>query len=174
MKVISTLGLLFLSVSVAANQVCLSDSMAETTPSTQFTVHGDGTVTDSKTGLMWMQCQEGLSDADCATGLASQYDWSQALQRASDLNTQGGFAGFSDWRVPNIAELLTLVEEQCTQPAINVLVFPNTDDSKFFWTASPNLNNTDASWYVDFKFGISGPVTRDGRYPVRLVRSIIE
>lgn len=158
------------SVSLA-NQVCFTDSMPETTPSTQYLVHGDGTVSHVTTGLMWMQCADGLSDENCATGETQLYTWSGALQRADSINNTGGFAGYTDWRVPNISELLTIVEEQCTQPAINATAFPATE-RLFFWSSSPNFNNNDATWFVDFKFGSSGNVARSGSYPVRLVRSI--
>lgn len=162
-----------LSLAVNAEQICYTETMPETTPGTQFVIHGDGTVTDVTTALMWKQCHEGLSDIECQVGAESLLSWSDALQQADNLNNSGGYAGYTDWRVPNITELLTLVEEQCTQPAINALVFPATTTS-FFWTSSPNLNNDDASWFVDFKFGSSGNVSRANRYPVRLVRSITD
>lgn len=164
-------GTLF-PAAVFANQVCKTDSMVESTPDEQFVVHGDGTVTDTTTSLMWMQCPDGVSEVDCSIGSSSTYTWSVALQRVEAINNSGGFANYTDWRLPNIAELLSIVEEQCTQPAINERVFPNTD-TLFFWTSSPNYNNDDATWFVDFTFGESGNVARDGRYPVRFVRSVI-
>lgn len=39
--------------------------------------HGDGTVTDTQTGLMWAKCPLGLSDAACATGTATTANWKQ-------------------------------------------------------------------------------------------------
>ncbi|KZY43001.1 hypothetical protein A3732_15265 [Oleiphilus sp. HI0050] len=61
------LGLLthsLLSLPVLA-QECSSDTIAETTPATQFVIHGDGTITDTSTALMWKQCLEGLSGTQC-------------------------------------------------------------------------------------------------------------
>lgn len=152
-------------------QSCHTDSMPETTPTTQFVIHGDGTVTDTTTALMWKQCPQGLSDIDCSNGNAELTTWDLALQSANNLNNSGGFAGYADWRLPNISELSSLAEEQCAEPAINLTVFPNTS-SQFFWSASPDANNDSATWFVDFNIGGTGSVARDGLYPVRLVRSI--
>ena len=152
-------------------QNCLFDSIIETTPNTQFVVHGDGTITDTTTALMWKQCLEGLSGVNCQTGVLNEQTWSGTLQIARNINTSGGFAGYADWRIPNVAELVSLVEEQCTSPAINDSIFPNTGN-KFIWSASPDYNNDKGSWSVDFNVGTTATLNRDQKYRVRLVRSV--
>ena len=155
----------------AAAQNCHSDSMTETTPNTQYVIHGDGTITDTTTALMWKQCVEGLSGPDCTSGIVEELTWTGALQKANNTNNTGGFAGYADWRVPNVAELVSLVEEQCTDPAINETVFPNTAN-KFIWTSSPDFNNPIGTWSVDFNVGTTATLQRDYSYRVRLVRSV--
>jgi len=152
-------------------QSCHSDTMAETTPDTQYVIHGDETVTDTTTALMWKQCVEGLSDPACSSGIAELQTWQDALQTANDTNDNGGFAGYTDWRVPNIAELVSLVEEQCTGSSINDSVFPNTA-KKFIWTSSPDFNLDEGSWSVDFNIGTTATLVRDNAFQVRLVRSV--
>lgn len=152
-------------------QNCHSDTMAETTPDTQYVIHGDGTITDTTTALMWKQCVEGLSEPDCANGIAELQTWQEALQTANNTNDNGGYAGYADWRVPNIAELVSLVEEQCTGPSINDSVFPNTA-KKFIWTSSPDFNLDEGSWSVDFNIGTTATLVRNNTFQVRLVRSI--
>ena len=160
---------------IALAQTCLSTSMSETTPSTQFIVHGDGTITDTSTALMWKQCLEGLDGLTCQTGLMTETDWAGALSIPQTTNNNGGFAGYADWRLPNVAELVSLVEEQCSSPAINASIFPNTAN-KFTWTGSPDFYNESATWSVDFNIGATGSLTRQttggNNYPVRLVRSL--
>ena len=152
-------------------QTCHTDTITETTPDTQFVVHGDGTVTDTTTALMWKQCVEGLSDPNCASGIAELKTWQDTLQTANTTNDNGGFAGYADWRIPNIAELVSLVEEQCTGPSINDSVFPNTTTS-FILTSSPDFNNDSGSWSVDFNIGTTATVLRNSSFQLRLVRSV--
>lgn len=118
---------MFLLVAQSLNaQICKPESIPATTPTNRFIVHANGTVTDKTTGLMWKKCSEGQSGDDCGTGSPSRYNWGQALQQAQEINDSGGFAGYRDWRLPNIKELYSIVENQCLYPAINLDVFPNT------------------------------------------------
>lgn len=75
-------------------------------PSPRFTDKGDGTVVDNMTGLMW------LKDADCFGGRIS---WTSALAAIKTFNTNPGSrscigytAIYSDWRMPNVNELMSL------------------------------------------------------------------
>lgn len=60
-----------------------------------FVDNGDGTISDTATGLMWAQgdSQEGM-------------DWGDALAYAENSK----LAGFSDWRLPNVKELQGIVD----------------------------------------------------------------
>lgn len=104
-------------------QTCV-DAIPSTTPDSQLVDNGDGTVTDSKTGLMWKQCSEGLSGSDCGTGTRSRYSAQSALNYVTNLNSADGFAGHKDWRVPNIKELNSILDHHCVAPALNTNRFP--------------------------------------------------
>ena len=66
--------------------------------------NSDGTVTDIKTGLMWMSCSIGQTQANkTCTGRANKYEWEEAR------NLSVNFASFNDWRLPTIQELNTLI-----------------------------------------------------------------
>jgi len=158
-------GLMWCSTGFAA---CVT-TIPATTPTANFVDHGNGTVTDTKTGLMWKQCSEGLSGVACATGAPSLYTWQGALQAAQTLNAGGGFAGFTDWRVPNKKELISIVEMQCVTPGINTTIFPATV-SNWYWSASPYASNT--SYACGVGFGVSGASTnlKSINNYVRLVR----
>src|SRR5690606_30025558 len=84
--------------------------------------NGDGTVTDDRTGLMWKACVEGLGGTDCATGAASLLDWGAALGAAESST----FAGYDDWRLPNVRELRSLAALDRASPAIDETLFPGT------------------------------------------------
>ena len=138
-------------------------------PDSRYTDHGNGTVTDTKTGLSWKQCSEGqtASSGGCS-GDASSYTWDQALQQPATLNSGGGYAGHSDWRLPNIKELASLGALDRNSPSINSALFPST--SSWFWSSSPVAYISYYAWRFSFDYG-SGYV--DGRFisnHVRLVR----
>lgn len=140
------------------------------TPNSRFMDNGDGTVTDNTTGLMWKQCAEGLSGAGCVTGSAATYTWQQALQEVQTVNSGGGFAGYTDWRLPNMKELHSIVEGQCHTPAINATLFPNTV-SDYFWTNSPYANAVaELAWAVKFDDGLTYFLGQIEPHYVRIVR----
>ncbi|MFI3137363.1 MAG: DUF1566 domain-containing protein [Methylococcaceae bacterium] len=136
-----------------------------TTPTSDFIDNRDGTVTHKTTGLTWMRCALGQTwTGSACSGTASTYTYDQAVALT------GTFAGHSDWRVPNIAELQTLVERENMNPTINTDLFPNSH-SQTFWSSSPYVGSTNYAWDVDF---YDGDVGRDlilRSLPVRLVRA---
>ena len=150
-------------------QTCIT-AIPQSAPNSRYTVHDDGTVTDNQTGLMWKQCMEGLSGADCATGIAlTTITWDKALQLPATLNTSGGFAGYQDWRLPNLNELESLREVSCYGPAINTTVFPGVSASHV-WSSSPHAYDSIYAWNVNFYYGHSFYYSRGNRLSVRLVR----
>ena len=125
----------------------------------QFTDNGDGTVTDTASGLTWQQ-------EDSASGL----DWEEALAYAEDLE----LADYDDWRLPDVKELQSIVDYTRSPsatdasdegPAINTdyfditeLVSGTTDynpDYGYFWSStsayfSPASPEYYYAWYVAF------------------------
>ncbi|MDU9048046.1 MAG: DUF1566 domain-containing protein [Candidatus Electrothrix sp. Rat3] len=123
------------------------DDFPASTPTSQFTVDSTNkTVVDTKTGLMWKQCLEG--DPACS-GSVPAYDFTGAVGLVDTANGSGGFAGFTDWRLPNIKELQSIVEEQCSSPAINTTIFPGNPAAEVL-SNSPRGNSW---WTIDFTTG---------------------
>jgi hypothetical protein len=159
-----------LAISPAVQAQTCNANMVASTPDSQLTDNDDGTITDTATGLMWKKCMEGVTgNINCDTGAAATFTWQTALQRPGVVNTGGGFAGQTDWRLPNIKELVSIVEEKCYDPAINLTKFPNTPSSAV-WSGSPYAGSSDYAWYVYFYDGLSYSNNRNDNYQVRLVR----
>lgn len=118
--------------------------------------NNDGTVTDAATGLMWQQV-----DASAAA-----MDWEAALNYCETLE----LAGFDDWRLPNVKELLSISDFQEYEPAIDQTLFPNTKNRGTYWSSTTNTNTT--SWALGIFIswgGTSNPEKSDINY-VRALR----
>lgn len=131
----------------------------------RYVNNGDGTVTDTETGLRWSQCSQGQSGADCASGTVSSMSWSSALT-AANASTLGGH---EDWRLPNSIELQSLAETGCYSPSINTTMFPATA-SAFYWSSTTYAPNASYAWGVVFYDGSLNAYGKSNGGAVRLVR----
>lgn len=158
---------LFISATASAlqTQTCHSYWPKKSTPVNRFSNNNDGTITDEATGLIWKRCSEGLSGELCESGTPSIFSWTDALKAGENSH----FAGKNDWRLPNIKELASIVERQCTMPAINEIVFPATPTMSF-WTSSQYDANSAFAWNIYFPYGISDGNNKEYKFFVRLVR----
>ena len=134
-----------------------------------YAENGDGTVTDVKTHLMWMQCAEGQEGLQCE-GQVLQYPWERAMRIPTHLNLRGGFAGYSDWRLPTLLELQSLVRTD-QRPTICAEAFPNAPEA-LFWSSTLVSEGGREACNVYFGTGSQGTNDRDNAYAVRLVRSM--
>ncbi len=138
-----------------------------------YIAHGDGTVTDTQTQLMWMQCAEGqesLQSTGEIVGQVLQYPWEMAMRIPEHLNLRGGFAGYSDWRLPTLSELQSLVRVD-ERPTICGEAFPHAP-ADLFWSSTLVNDGGREACNVYFGTGSQGTNDRDNVYSVGLVRSI--
>jgi hypothetical protein len=105
----------------------------DTPPTNDFTDHNDGTVTHTKTGLMWQRCVIGQTwtGAMC-DGSPSTMNYETAIKQTSTLGN------YNDWRLPTLNELKTIVEYKSYSRANNTTIFPNAQ-SVGFWSASVSM-----------------------------------
>ncbi|TVQ96995.1 MAG: DUF1566 domain-containing protein, partial [Desulfovibrionales bacterium] len=136
---------------------------------TIFSDNGDGTVTDTKTGLMWQKCSSGQfydGNANVCTGSHATMSWEEALSHAQTLS----LAGFTDWRLPNRDELQTLVDDTRNNPAIDQIFAQNTV-SHWYWSSTSSVHNGIYAWLLNFQSGHIAYVAKNNRSHVRVVRS---
>jgi Protein of unknown function (DUF1566) len=134
-----------------------------------YTDNGDGTITDNNTGLIWENKTDngGLHDKNNTyrwTGDGSQETiWDWIVDVNAEVGT--GFAGHNDWRIPNVKELLSLVDYGRLHPSID-RVFNAAPSSHRSGTAiSPTI-----SWHVAFDFGWISREVMDLPLSARAVR----
>lgn len=132
----------------------------EAWPNPRFTDHGNGTVTDNLTGLVWMADPECLGRFEYPSTT-----WTEALAAANAMTegqcglTDGSTAG--EWRIPNVLEFLSLFHFEFAGPAL-----PDTlgtsqwaDEDPFtgihgitdgppdtYWTSTAYSNRTNMVW----------------------------
>jgi hypothetical protein len=132
--------------------LALLAALAPLTVHAAYVDNGDGTVTDTVTGLMWDKCPYGQTANDCSGGSATRYTWANALALTAALNGIG-YKGHNDWRLPSIRELESLVLIRLTHPAIDDVAFPNTDVSQWYWSSTLVVHDTSAAWAIPFQTG---------------------
>jgi len=118
-------------------------------PSPRLTDNADGTITDNLTGLIW------LKNANCF----GQNTWTNALAESNNLAngscglTDGSTAG--DWRLPNVKELMSLVDYRLYSPALpSGHPFVGVQSFTYF-TSTTYTNITNSAWTVNFLYGVT-------------------
>ncbi len=127
-------------------------SKPATAPLSQFKFDDNGTVTDAKNKLVWLRCGLGMSwNGSSCEGQTLSYAWNEAQEAVRELNTKK-VAGRSDWRLPKLSELQSIVEKQCFKPAINLDAFPFTPESGF-WSSTESAGVNPRAMMVLFIHG---------------------
>jgi hypothetical protein len=167
--------------------------------------NGDGTITDLNTGLMW---EKKSNDGSLIHDVDNLYPWSQGFtnivpalnNKCADDETvdcfagadatcaalfgagaKCGFAGYRDWRVPNVKELQSIVDytnaTPSVSPAFNTGCAPgctvltcSCTASGFYWSSSTNTGIPGNAWSVFFGGGNVTDQAKSGTFLVRAVR----
>lgn len=146
------------AIPTAIGQACAADFPAwgprpDSPPSGWFVDQGDGSVRDTQSKLLW---QKGFSPGGQTWDAAQKYCFGLTL------------GGLKDWRMPTVAELVTLRDLGKAAPAI-VGAFAGTP-SDFFWTAMPLQLAPDEAWSVFFSAGMTTTAAKTSSFHVRCVR----
>lgn len=129
----------------------IGGSRAIVWPVKRFTEHGDGTVTDNITGLMW------LDDRACFL----PETWDNAVKVVEALNSKpdrlacGVYKGrYADWQLPDLAALRELLQGAEGEPAAWLKSQGAADIiARDYWVRDTNPLNLYFSWAVNLQDG---------------------
>lgn len=150
-------------------------------PEPRWVDHGNGTVTDKLTGLIWLKA----SDCDTFAWLditgQNERKWIDAVASCNFLGN--GFCGLNDgsqsgdWRLPTVNDLKSLVDRSQYFPALppdcpltGFVISLSIAYAPPFWSATTTPNNTNYAWGVEFKYGFDARDIKTADNPVLCVR----
>ena len=111
---------------------------------------------DSKTGLTWQ---------DNSAIKETKMTWQDAKSYCRELS----LGGYSDWRLPNIKELQSIVDISRYNPAIKK-GFKYVTTSDYYWSSSVYVLDTKYAWIVYFENGYAFNDSKTNKNYVRCVR----
>lgn len=124
--------------------------------------NGDGTITDTITGLMWQKADYG----DISFENATIYTDTLTL------------AGHTDWRLPTAHESFSIMNLDVTNPAMNKVYFP-LSAAEYWWSSTKQYNDASKIWVTNAGGGIGNHLKTESisaggtkKFYVRAVRSM--
>lgn len=95
-------------------------------------------VTDNKTGLEWQDNE------------ASRKTWGNAIKYCENLE----LGGYDDWRLPNINELNSLLDESRANPNLSpIFKYCGTIGFTKYWSSTVYKGFIRDAWIVNFRYG---------------------
>ena len=133
-----------------------------------YTNNGD-TVYDQATGLTWMQ-QTADTNTDGSITLDDALNWQNALAYCEGLE----LSAYSDWRMPNIRELKSLVDYRASLAAVldPVFQYETAYDANYYWSSTTGLNTGYTDYALDVCFGNGIPGQRNKITKTSYVRCV--
>ena len=154
----------------------------------RYTDNRDGTITDHKTGLIWEkkdQAPGGIHNFNNAYKwgtMSPPYTMNGTMVTTflAALNAGSGFAGHTDWRIPNRSELESIVDPR-NDPAVDAAFNTNCaanctvttcSCTKFhvYWSSTTYQDGPDNAWFVYFVDGYVNYGLKGNAHYVRAVR----
>ena len=125
-------------------------------PADPWSVNGDGTATDTRTGLMWDRSGSG------------PMTWAAALAHCEAFD----LAGYDDWRLPTARELASLIDPARYEPAIDSTVFPDTHfaEPDAYASSTSVVGGSHDAWAAYFNCGGISKYYKSYGFYVRAVR----
>jgi hypothetical protein len=112
-------------------------------------------VADSKTGLQWTRATLGVKPVN--------------FEAAGKACTDCRIGGHTDWRLPTIDELLSIVDRTRVEPAIDTDYF--RCENGWYWSSTPYAQSPSVyAWVVSFDSGFADCSSRGSNGFVRAIR----
>lgn len=167
-SLVFTLLMAWLVAPVVAQEQKCDTSKPATAPMSHFKVGPEGALIDVKSQKSWLRCAVGMSwDGSSCTGQSLTYTWSGALEVVNEFNTSK-VGGRSNWRLPKVEELNSIIEKRCFKPAINLEAFPFSPEAGF-WSDSSVEGVQPRVWIVHFLHGQQYIANKQQSWRIRLI-----
>ena len=123
---------------------------------------------DRNTKLEW---QYNTADINNDNRITMEFTGGDRISHNSAINYCAGlfFAGKSDWRLPTIRELESLVHYGAHHPAINRDFFDASPSE--YWTTNLDSNDLSFAWLINFEYGYNRTNSKALPFLVRCVRN---
>lgn len=184
---VRTIFLSMLLIMLLATSVCSADCNS----GDRYEDNGNGTVTDCRTGLIWLKnasCNSASGGVLPNNGLLT---WQNALKWVAGLRGgQPGLCGLSDgsapgdWRLPTKTEWMAMVANAKKQTFQNPILTDTAGTAKwttdgntfsgvqssFYWSLTPRADFADFAWYISLSNGFIDTVANASTlyvWPVR-------
>jgi len=123
------------------------------------------TVRDNNTGLIWEVKTDDGSIHDKDNTFTSQTAQENFILQLNEDE----YGGYSDWRLPTIKELASIIDNSKFNPTINTLFFPQSQ-AKFYRSSTILSYDNNQIWRVNFQNGFIYYIFSSSAIYVRAVR----
>lgn len=117
-------------------------------------------VLDNLTGLMWLKNPD-----------STKRGWFDALIYCHELNGDDGRGGFTDWRLPNIRELMSVLDFRYSTPALCNTAgtakwtsgnpFLNIKTTAYYWSSTTRVSpDANYAWGISMTAGDTDPLNK--------------
>ncbi|GAB6140106.1 hypothetical protein JCM14076_08350 [Methylosoma difficile] len=131
----------------------------------------EGVAIDITEDLMWLRFAHGQSwQNNSVVGELKTVTWLEAIEAAKQFNLQGGYANFSDWRLPTIDELKSLIEVYSDDKYADIFLYNQYSSHPQFWSSSLHQFKKNKALMLNFYTSESYEDSYSSLWSARLVR----